>query len=69
MRTLVLASSFKRAFKKLVRRQPELQEPIEERLRLLAADPFDPLLQTHKLKGKLTGSWACSVEYDCREDV
>ncbi|NJM70636.1 MAG: type II toxin-antitoxin system mRNA interferase toxin, RelE/StbE family [Scytonema sp. RU_4_4] len=66
MRTLVLASSFKRAFKKLVRRQPELQELIEGRLRLLAADPFDPLLQTHKLKGKLAGSWACSVEYDCR---
>jgi mRNA-degrading endonuclease YafQ of YafQ-DinJ toxin-antitoxin module len=32
----------------------------------LAADPFNPLLQSHKLKGKLAGSWACSVEYDCR---
>jgi addiction module RelE/StbE family toxin len=66
MMTLVLASSFKRAFKRLVRRQPELQERIEERLMLLASDPFDPLLQTHKLKGKLSGAWACSVDYDCR---
>ncbi|MBD2302617.1 type II toxin-antitoxin system mRNA interferase toxin, RelE/StbE family [Nostoc sp. FACHB-87] len=66
MMTLVLASSFKRAFKRLVRRQPELQERIEERLTLLASDPFDPLLQTHKLKGKLSGAWACSVDYDCR---
>ncbi|MCC5630118.1 hypothetical protein [Nostoc sphaeroides] len=24
---------------------------------LLTADPFDPLLQTHKLKGKLSGAW------------
>ncbi|MCC5638238.1 type II toxin-antitoxin system mRNA interferase toxin, RelE/StbE family [Nostoc sp. CHAB 5844] len=64
--TLVLASSFKRAFKRLVRRQPELQERIEERLMLLASDPFDPLLQTHKLKGKLSGAWACSVDYDYR---
>ncbi len=66
MMTLVLASSFKRAFKRLVRRQPELQERIEERLMLLASDPFDPLLQTHKLKGKLSGAWACSVDYDYR---
>lgn len=66
MRTLVLASSFKRAFKKLIRRQPELQELIEARLALLAADAFEPILQTHKLKGKLAGVWACSVEYDCR---
>ncbi|BAY90469.1 MULTISPECIES: type II toxin-antitoxin system RelE/ParE family toxin [unclassified Tolypothrix] len=66
MKTLVLTSSFKRAFKRLVRRQPELQERIQERLALLTIDPFDPLLQTHKLKGKLSGAWACSVEYDCR---
>lgn len=66
MKTLVLASSFKRAFKRLVRRQPELQEKIEQQLALLAANPFDALLQTHKLKGKLSGAWACSVEYDCR---
>nr|WP_267871580.1 type II toxin-antitoxin system mRNA interferase toxin, RelE/StbE family [Nostoc sp. CHAB 5715] len=61
-----MASSFKRAFKRLVRRQPELEERIEERLALLTADPFDPLLQTHKLKGKLSGAWACSVDHDCR---
>lgn len=66
MRTVVLASSFKRVFKRLVRRQPELEERIEERLAVLTADPFDPLLQTHKLKGKLSGAWACSVDYDCR---
>lgn len=66
MRTLVLASSFKRAFKRVVKRQPELQARIEERLTLLAAEPFDPQLQTHKLKGKLSGAWACLVEYDCR---
>lgn len=66
MTTLVLASSFKRAFKRLMRRQPELQERIEECLALLESAPFDPLLQTHKLKGKLSGAWACAVDYDCR---
>ncbi len=64
MRTIVLASSFQRAFKRLVRRQPELQQQIEERLVVLTALQFDPLLQTHKLKGKLSGAWAFSVDYD-----
>jgi len=32
----------------------------------LAENSFEPLLQTHKLKGQLAGSWACTVEYDCR---
>jgi len=66
MKTLILASSFKRAFKAVVRRRPELRQQIEERLRLLAIAPFDPMLKTHKLKGELSGSWAFSVEYDCR---
>jgi addiction module RelE/StbE family toxin len=66
MKTLVLAPSFKRAFKSAVRRRPELQQQMEQRLRLLAADPFDPILRTHKLKGQLSGAWACTVDYDCR---
>lgn len=28
---------------------------------ILAADPFDPRLRTHKLKGKLSHLWSCSV--------
>lgn len=66
MRQILLASSFKRAFKRLIRRQPNLQARVEDRLRLLAENPFFPVLQSHRLKGKLSGAWACSVEYDCR---
>ncbi len=66
MKTLVLSLSFKRAFKAAVRRRPELQQRIEERLGLLAVDPFEPTLRTHKLKGQLSGAWACTVDYDCR---
>lgn len=32
----------------------------------LSSDAFHPSLKTHKLKGKLRGSWACSVDYDLR---
>lgn len=55
-----------RAFKKAVRRRPELQAKAKETLRLLADDPFNPTLRTHKLKGELTGAWACMVDYDYR---
>ena len=66
MRTLVSTSSFKRAFKALIRRDPEMKSQIAQRLEMLAVDPFQPALKTHKLKGKLSGAWACAVEYDCR---
>ena len=29
-------------------------------------DAFQAVLKTHKLKGELTGSWACSAGYDLR---
>ena len=35
-------------------------------LRRFAAEPGDPLLRTHKLKGELDAYWAFSVEDDLR---
>lgn len=35
-------------------------------LRRFAADPMDPLLRTHKLKGDLADDWAFSVDDDLR---
>lgn len=55
-----------RAFKRLLKKQPDRREEIENILRLLLDNPFDPKLETHKLKGKLSGAWACSVGYDLR---
>ena len=66
MTNLIITSSFKRAFKSLIKRKPELKFKIQEKLKLLANNPYNPILRTHKLKGKLSGAWASSVEYDCR---
>jgi addiction module RelE/StbE family toxin len=66
MRTLIWGNTFLRAFKKTLKKHPELQKEIEETLRLLAEDPFAASLARHKLKGKLAGSWACKVRYDLR---
>ena len=43
-----------------------LSKDIEKTLRLLVKDPFISQLETHKLNGKLSGSWACSAGYDLR---
>ncbi len=66
MKTLVWGESFKRVFKHVTHRQPELSQKVIHTLELLVEDPFQPLLHTHKLKGKLSGVWACTVDYDNR---
>ena len=66
MRKLIWSNTFIRAFKKIIRKQPNLRQDVEDILRLLVQDPFALQLETHKLKGKLSGSWACSVGYDLR---
>ena len=66
MRTLVWGATFVRSFKRTLRKHPSLKQDIEDTLKLLEVDPFVPQLATHKLKGKLAGSWACSVTYDLR---
>jgi addiction module RelE/StbE family toxin len=66
MRHLVWDTSFRRAFKRVTRRNTFLQERILDVLEALAENPFDPGLKTHKLRGQLEGLWACWVEYDCR---
>jgi len=66
MRVLIWSNTFLRAFKRLMRKRPNLRKEVEEALRLLVQNPFDPQLETHKLKGKLSGSWACKAGYDLR---
>ena len=66
MRSLVLTPKFKRAFRKFVKRNTDLQQHIEITLQQVEADLFAPSLGTHKLSGKLEGLQSCSCGYDCR---
>ena len=52
--------------KKQFKKNPELQEKLEEALKLFVNDPFHPVLGTHKLSGKLKGHHAFSLGYDFR---
>ena len=63
---LVAHKSFKRAFKKLIKKNPQLQDKVLGILDLLENDPFTPSLKSHKLTGDLDRYWSCSVNYDCR---
>lgn len=63
---LVWDSSFRRAFKRVIRKNPQLEQRTFEILAVLEADPFAQSLKAHKLRGQLEGLWACWVEYDCR---
>jgi len=55
---------------RFLRRAKKLKDPqasmLRGALRRFAADPQDPLLHTHKLKGELAGYWGFSVDEDLR---
>lgn len=59
-----------RASSRFTWRTKKLRDPhaamLRAALRRFAADPRDPLLRTHKLKGDLSDYWAFSVDDDLR---
>jgi mRNA-degrading endonuclease YafQ of YafQ-DinJ toxin-antitoxin module len=60
------SSSFKRAFKKRIKGNADLEAGFWKKLEQFTVDPFDPSLKTHKLSGKLKEFWSFSVDYDER---
>jgi len=58
------------ASSRFLRRAKKLKDPqaamLRAALRRFAADPQDPLLRPHKLKGELAEYWAFSVDDDLR---
>ncbi len=59
-----------RTSSRFLRRAKKLREPqatmLRAALRRFAADPRDPLLRTHKLRGDLADYWSFSVDDDLR---
>ena len=65
-RLLLQSAAFVRAARRLVKKRQEATPALQAALEALAEDAFHPSLKTHKLKGELAGSWACSAGYDLR---
>jgi mRNA interferase YafQ len=63
---LLRSTAFIRNARKIIKKKTELAQNIQETLELLSLDPFHPRLRTHKLKGELKDSYACSAGYDLR---
>jgi mRNA-degrading endonuclease YafQ of YafQ-DinJ toxin-antitoxin module len=61
VRELALTSRFERAYRRFVKKDPSLQEPIERTLRSMSENLDEPRLRTHHLSGQLAGLYACSV--------
>lgn len=51
-----------RFFKSLSKLPPAIHALAEERDGWFRANPFDPRLKTHKLKGELAGAWSYSLD-------
>lgn len=65
-RLLLQSSAFVRAAGRHVKKKPDAATALKTALEAMEKDVFDPSLKTHKLKGELTGSWACSVDREIR---
>ena len=60
---VIASAHFLRRARKL---KPHRDELLRAALRRFAADPQDPLLRTHKLRGELAEYWAFRVDDDLR---
>ena len=66
MWVLVTTSHFDRRIARFRRAHPQLRKRLAQVLRDLEADPFQPHLRLHPLKGDLAGLHAVSVTYTYR---
>jgi mRNA interferase YafQ len=45
--------SFIKSFKKYLKQLPALESLVKEKIQIFKIDPYNPILKTHKLSGKL----------------
>jgi len=63
IKNLILTTRFIRHFKKL---PSSLKKIALEREAIFRSNPFDPILKTHKLRGKFSYFWAFSITHSHR---
>ena len=65
-REILATPKFLRDSRRWAKSHPQTAADVQTALAGLAADAFDPVLRAHKLKGGMSGYWACSAGYDIR---
>ncbi|MEP0876234.1 type II toxin-antitoxin system YafQ family toxin [Funiculus sociatus GB2-M2] len=63
---ITFSSSFRRAFKKRIKGNLDLEARFWQKVEQFTIDPFEQSLKTHKLSGQLKELWSFTVEYDQR---
>jgi addiction module RelE/StbE family toxin len=58
--------NFEKSLKKYIKKHPEKETKIRDKLKLFTKEPFSPELRNHGLSGKLKDLRAIVLEYDCR---
>jgi mRNA-degrading endonuclease YafQ of YafQ-DinJ toxin-antitoxin module len=66
MNEIGYSSSFIKAYKKLIKLYPEINDKFWERVNIFQSNPFNPILKTHKLSGKLNNLWSFSIDFSIR---
>ena len=58
--------SFVKSLKKLLKQDQSFEKRLKEKLNIFIDNPFNPILKTHKLSGKLKELYSFSIEFDLR---
>jgi len=66
MTEIVPTSGFRKAFRRKVRGNKNLEVRFRDRVVIFQTNPFNPRLKTHRLSGQLEGLWSFSIDYDVR---
>lgn len=61
-----LSSKFQKAYKKLIRKRPDVAIIVLNKILLFSQEPTAPSLGLHKLKGQLEGVYSFSIEENLR---
>jgi addiction module RelE/StbE family toxin len=65
-RTLLRSPAFSRDLRNWLKSHSQSAPDIQAKLDQLSENAAHPSLRTHKLRGNLTGCWACSAGYNLR---
>jgi len=65
-RKIKFAESFPKKAKKLLKKNPKIEDVFREVLHELSEDVFILSLHTHALSGDLKGKYACTLTHDLR---
>ena len=63
---LVKDESYQRKERKFFKKHADLVDKYVDVLKKLKVDPFEPSLKTHKLKGKMSEFYSCSLTHEYR---